>query len=77
MWFAILKVWETKLGIKEGEVTDNRLYSLDRVACVGCCAIAPVTLVGEEIHGSMMPTRVDGIMYGVELAEAEEKSKEE
>jgi len=74
---AILKVWETKLGIKEGEVTENRLYSLDRVACVGCCAIAPVTLVGEEIHGSMMPTKVDGIMYGVELAETKEKEMSE
>jgi NADH-quinone oxidoreductase subunit E len=66
---AILKVWETKLGIREGEVTKDRLYSLDRVACVGCCAMAPVAVVGEEVHGRMMPTTVDGILLAVELAE--------
>ncbi len=66
---AILKVWETKLGIREGEVTKDRLYSLDRVACVGCCAMAPVAVVGEQVHGRMMPTTVEGILLAVELAE--------
>jgi NADH-quinone oxidoreductase subunit E len=74
---AILKVWETKLGIGEGEVTEDRLYSLDRVACVGCCAMAPVAVVGEEVHGNMMPTSVDGIMLAVELAEKRERKQEE
>ena len=71
---AILKVWETKLGIKEGEVTEDRLFSLDRVACVGCCAMAPVSVVGEQVHGNMMPTTVDGILLAVELAEGKERS---
>jgi NADH-quinone oxidoreductase subunit E len=74
---AILKVWETKLGIGEGEVTEDRLYSLDRVACVGCCAMAPVAVVREEVHGNMMPTSVDGIMLAVELAEKRERKQEE
>jgi len=74
---AILKVWETKLGIREGEVTDDRLYSLDRVACVGCCAMAPVTLVGEEVHGNMMPTRVDGIMLAVKMEEEREEREKQ
>jgi NADH-quinone oxidoreductase subunit E len=74
---AILKVWETKLGISEGEVTEDRLYSLDRVACVGCCAMAPVAVVGEEVHGNMMPTNVDGIMLAVELAEKRGREQEE
>jgi NADH-quinone oxidoreductase subunit E len=74
---AILKVWETKLGISEGEVTEDRLYSLDRVACVGCCAMAPVSVVGEEVHGNMMPTTVDGIMLAVDLAEKRGRKQEE
>ncbi|MEW6443504.1 MAG: NAD(P)H-dependent oxidoreductase subunit E [bacterium] len=65
---SILRVWETKLGIREGEVTADRMFSLDRVACVGCCAMAPVALVGEEVHGSMMPTRVDGILLAIRLS---------
>ncbi len=74
---AILNVWETKLGISEGEVTEDRLYSLDRVACVGCCAMAPVAVVGEEVYGNMTPTTVDGIMLAVELAEKRERKQEE
>jgi NADH-quinone oxidoreductase subunit E len=70
---AILKVWETKLGIAEGGVTDDRLFSLDRVACVGCCAMAPVAVVKEEVYGNMMPTTVDGIMLAVELDEKKQK----
>jgi len=73
---AILKVWETKLGIREGEVTEDRLYSLDRVACVGCCAMAPVAVVGEEVHGNMMPTGVEGIMLAIELAEKKARPRE-
>ncbi len=74
---AILKVLETKLGIQEGEVTEDRLFSLDRVACVGCCAMAPVVLVGEEVHGNMMPTSVDGILLAVEMAEKREREEED
>ena len=72
---AILKVWETKLGIGEGEVTDDRLFSLDRVACVGCCAMAPVSVVGEDVHGNMMPTTVDGVLLAVEMAEKKEQEQ--
>lgn len=66
---AILSVWEKKLGIQEGEVTADRLYSLDRVACVGCCAIAPVSLVGDRVYGSMQPTKVDGILMATQREE--------
>jgi len=72
---AILKVWETKLGIGEGEVTEDRLFSLDRVACVGCCAMAPVSVVGEDVHGNMMPTSVDGILLAVEMAEKKDREQ--
>ncbi|UCD83228.1 MAG: NADH-quinone oxidoreductase subunit NuoE [Deltaproteobacteria bacterium] len=75
----ILEAWERKLNIKEGEVTPDRGFSLERVACVGCCALAPVSMVEdtvegkETIEGTMMPTRVDGILLSFEL---EEKKKD-
>ena len=59
---AILAEWERKLEIKEGEVTEDRAYSLEQVACVGCCALAPVTVIGEEVHGYMTPASVDDLM---------------
>ena len=60
----VLDQWERRLGIAVGGVTGDREYSLDRVDCVGCCAMAPVTLIGEEVLGGMSVTRVDGILLG-------------
>ncbi len=58
----ILESFERRLNIKEGEITGDREFGLERVACVGCCAIAPVVVVNEFVEGKVTPTRVDGIM---------------
>jgi NADH-quinone oxidoreductase subunit E len=58
----ILDHWERRLEIHEGEVTPDREYSLDTVACVGCCTLAPVAVMGDEIIGDMSPSKVDGIL---------------
>lgn len=68
-----LESFERRMEIKEGETSQDRLYSLERVACVGCCTMAPVVVVGDEVEGKVTPTRVDGIM----LALNEENNKEE
>ncbi len=68
----ILENFERKLGILDGETTPDREFSIERVACVGCCALAPVALVEDVIHGHMAPSRVEGILLGFEL----EKDKE-
>jgi len=65
---VILRSWQRRLDILEGETSPDREYSLERVACVGCCSMAPVTVVGEEVHGDMSPTKVDGILLRHELA---------
>lgn len=64
----ILDCWERRLRIKVGETTGDRKFSLERVACVGCCTMAPVTVINEVIYSKVTPTRVDGILrfYQVE-----------
>ncbi len=64
----ILDSWERRLEIVEGETSADREYSLERVACVGCCSMAPVTVVGEEVFGDMSPTKVDGILLRHQIA---------
>lgn len=72
----ILENFERKLGIGEGESTADREFSIDRVACVGCCALAPVALVGEQVHGHMAPSKVEGLILGVQLEkERQEREK--
>jgi NADH-quinone oxidoreductase subunit E len=51
-----------RLRIKPGETTPDGKFSLDHVACVGCCALAPVVLVDGVAEGRVTPTRVDGLM---------------
>lgn len=63
----ILENFERKLEIPEGETTPDREFSIERVACVGCCALAPVALVGETLHGHMAPSKVEGLVLRVRL----------
>ena len=63
----IMQAWERKLSIGEGEVTDDRKFSLDTVGCVGCCSMAPVTVLNDDIHGNMSPTKVDGLLLKLDL----------
>ncbi len=69
----ILENFERKLEIKDGETTPDREYSLERVACVGCCALAPVAVVGESVHGKVAPSKVEGLILGFQI----EKEKQE
>jgi NADH-quinone oxidoreductase subunit E len=69
----ILEHFERKLEIKEGQTTTDREFSIDRVACVGCCALAPVALMGETLHGHMMTSKVEGLILRVRI----EKEKAE
>jgi NADH-quinone oxidoreductase subunit E len=71
----ILENFERKLEIKDGETTPDREFSIERVACVGCCALAPVTVVNETVHGNMAPSKVEGLILRVEL-EKEKASRE-
>jgi NADH-quinone oxidoreductase subunit E len=63
----ILENFERKLCIKDGETTEDREFSIDRVACVGCCALAPVALVEDKVHGHMAPSKVEGLILGFRL----------
>lgn len=69
----ILENFERKLGIKYGETTTDREFSIERVACVGCCALAPVAIIDDKIQGGVAPSRVEGILLGFQI----EKEKEE
>jgi NADH-quinone oxidoreductase subunit E len=49
----ILNSLEYRLGIKAGETTSDMKYDLTRVACLGCCALAPVVKIEDKIHIQM------------------------
>jgi NADH-quinone oxidoreductase subunit E len=60
--YITLEAWERRLNIKSRQTTPDREFDLDTVACVGCCTMAPVTVVDNKPEGKVEPTRVDGIL---------------
>ena len=60
--YITLDAWKRRLGIDRGQVTPDREFDLDTVACVGCCVMAPVTVVDAQPQGKVEPTKVDGIL---------------
>ena len=73
----ILENFERKLEIAEGETTADKEFSIERVACVGCCALAPVALMGETVHGNMAPSKVEGLILRVEVEKEKAKREKE
>lgn len=58
----VLEAVEKKLGIKSGECTENRLFSLDSTRCIGACGLAPVMMVNDDVYGNMTAEQVDKII---------------
>lgn len=69
----ILENFERKLGIKAGQTTPDREYSIERVACVGCCALAPVAVVDDTVIGHMQPSKVEGLFVQFEIQREKEQ----
>lgn len=55
----VLEALERELDIKVGETTKDANFSLERVACVGCCMLAPVMVTGDKIYSRMTPFKVE------------------
>lgn len=55
---TILKLVKQHLGVEEGETTPDYEYTLETVACIGVCALAPNIVIGKDTHGNMNPKKV-------------------
>ena len=71
-----LAAWQRRLKIESGQTTPDREFDLDTVACVGCCAMAPVTVVDKKVEAKANPTRVDGILLQFQLQKEKEDKVE-
>jgi NADH-quinone oxidoreductase subunit E len=74
--YIVLDAWKRRLGIDRGETTPDREFDLDTVACVGCCTMAPVALVDDEVQGGVSPTRVDGILLSFKQGNAKNNKED-
>lgn len=62
----LLEVIERRLEIKPGETTADGEYDLERVACLGCCALAPVVSLDGKIHSQVTVLKLERIIDALE-----------
>jgi NADH-quinone oxidoreductase subunit E len=70
------QVIEAELGIQIGETTDDSLFTLQSVACLGCCSLSPVLMVNDDTHGRLDPKSVRKILRSYIKKERPSKEKE-
>jgi NADH-quinone oxidoreductase subunit E/NADP-reducing hydrogenase subunit HndA len=59
---AILDAIRDELGIDAGETTDDLEFTLESVACIGACGLAPVIMINDDTHGRLTPEKIPEIM---------------
>lgn len=62
---AILERFERKLGILAGQTSADREYTLERVNCLGACALAPLAVVDGRYHGQMTESKADQVLESI------------
>lgn len=58
----ILDELEKQLGVKAGGTTPDGVFTLEATRCLGCCGLAPVMMVDDEVHGRLVPGDIKGIL---------------
>jgi len=62
----ILNTVEKTIGLKEGETSDDLEYTLETVACIGCCALAPCVRINKDVSGEMTPEKAKEILLSMD-----------
>ncbi|MDO5108214.1 MAG: NADH-quinone oxidoreductase subunit NuoE [Coriobacteriaceae bacterium] len=59
-----------ELGIEDGQTTEDGLFSLKHVACLGCCSLSPVMMINGKVYSSLTPDKAKKVLRTLR-AEAE------
>ena len=61
-----------RLKVKPGETTEDHQFTIERVACIGSCALAPAVVVDDKVHGVMDAAKINKVIDQISAAEAEQ-----
>ena len=65
----VLNAITNYLGIKSGETTDDGLFTVEEVACLGCCSLAPVIMINGEAYGNLTPDSAVEVIKNIQKEE--------
>lgn len=66
---GITDALEEALGVADGETTKDRLFTLESVACLGCCSLAPVMMIGDETYGKLDGNKAVKVIKDIRVKE--------
>ena len=66
---TIFDAVEKKLGIKEGEITKDGLFSLEATSCLGICGVAPAMMINDEAYGNLNEKKINEILEKIQEKE--------
>jgi NADH-quinone oxidoreductase subunit E len=64
----ITEALEESLRIRDGETTEDRFYTLESVACLGCCSLAPVMMISNQAYGKLTGNEATKIIKNIRLS---------
>ena len=70
----IAEAIKEKLDISEGETTKDKLFTFTNVACLGCCSLAPVMMIGDKTYGHLTPKKAKEILEEIKINKGVEKT---
>ncbi len=54
-----------ELGIEDGQTTPDNIFTFNNVACLGCCSLAPVMMIGDETYANLTPEKTKEILKNI------------
>ncbi len=59
---AVIRAFEQGLGIKMGETTRDRKFTLEYTSCLGVCGVAPAVMINDQVYGNLTPEKVKDVL---------------
>jgi NADH:ubiquinone oxidoreductase subunit E len=59
---GVLERLEEELNVKTGSTTEDKKFTLEATRCLGCCGLAPVMMIGEDVYGKLVPDDIPDIL---------------
>jgi len=66
---AVTDALQEALGVKDGHTTEDNLFTLESVACLGCCSLAPVMMIGDETFAKLSSKEAVNIIKNIKIKE--------
>ena len=60
----VLHRLQEELNIKAGQTTNDGLFTLEATRCLGCCGLAPVIMIDDQVYGRLVPDNIPRILKG-------------